>query len=122
MVGPGTGAKVSTNVDFQPWCNADFSRCDYYPQGTISMQVPAVQVEVGDTVTMDSLVTADGVYGMQLNVQFNATNLQFVSGTKNDVASAGWYWDFPIENFAPVSGGVRVSGTMWTRRTRTPRH
>ena len=40
LVGPGTGAKVSTNVDFQPWCNADFSRCDYYPQGTISMQVP----------------------------------------------------------------------------------
>ena len=57
-------------------------------------------------------MTADGVYGMQLNVQFDATNLQFVSGIEEQCASAGWGWDFPIENFAPVSGGVRVSGTM----------
>ena len=113
-VGPATGATVSTNVDYQPWCNADFSRCSYYPMGTISMQTSGTPAEVGDIVTMDSLVTVDGVYGMQLRVSFDATQLEFqaAGSLHNDVSAAGWFWDTVPENFVAVDGGRRLSGSM----------
>ena len=122
-VGPGTGAKVSTNVDYQPWCNVDFSRCSYYPMGTISMQTSGTPAEVGDIVTMDSLVTVDGVYGMQLRVSFDATELEFqaAGSLHNDVSAAGWFWDSVPENFIAVTGGRRLSGSM-TSAHPTPAH
>ena len=76
LVGLGSGAKVGTGIDFQPWCNADFSNCTY-TTGTIAMLTSGTPAEVGDIVTMDSQVTGDNVYGMQLRVSFNATELEF---------------------------------------------
>ena len=112
-MGLGSGDKVSANVDFQPWCNADFSNCTYGLPTTIAMQVSSSPAEVGEVVTMDTLVTADDVYGMQLNVQFDATKLEFQAppaSSHNDVAAAGWYWDILGENFKPLPGGGTAVG------------
>ena len=119
-VGPGAGALVGPNIDFQPWCNADFSNCSYYPTGTISMQTSGTPAEVGDIVTMDSKVTVDGVYGMQLRVSFDATELEFVPAaimapfSYHNVPSEGWYWDNVAENFiaVPASADRRLSGSL----------
>lgn len=112
-VGPGAGSNVSTNVDYEPWCNDDFSNCTY-TTGTISMQTSGTPAEVGDIVTMDSLVTGGNIYGMQLRVSFDATALQFqaAGSLHNDVSATGWYWDTVPENFVAVSGGRRLSGSM----------
>ena len=113
-VGPGGGVNVGPQVDFQPWCNADFSDCTLRLPATISMQVSPSPAEVGDVVNMDTLVTADDVYGMQLNVQFDVTALEFqtAGSLHNDVSAAGWYWDSVPENFIAVDGGRRLSGSM----------
>ena len=110
----GVAAAASGGVDYQPWCNADFSRCSYYAPGTISMQTSGSPAEVGEIVTMDSQVTVDGVYGMQLRVSFDPTGLEFqtTGSSHNDVSVASWYWDQAVENFVAVSGGRRLSGTM----------
>ena len=116
-VGLGSGAKVGPGIDFQPWCNADFSNCSYYPTGTIAMQTSGTPAEVGDIVTMDSKVTVDGVYGMQLRVSFDATALEFQAppaSSYNNVDAAGWYWDTVPKNFAVVAGGRWLSGSMST--------
>ena len=59
-VGPGSGDLVSTLVDYDPWSLA------------LVTMAPSAAAEVGDTVTMDTLVTADGVYAMQLRVSYDA--------------------------------------------------
>ena len=79
-VGPGSGDTVSTLVDYDPWNLA------------LVTMAPSAAAEVGDTVTMDSIVTAADVYGMQLNVQFDPTKLEFQAppaSSHNDVG-CGW--------------------------------
>ena len=65
---------------------------------------------------MDSQVTGDNVYGMQLRVSFDATELEFqaAGSLHNNVpaAGSGWYWDNVPENFVAVTGGRRLSGSM----------
>ncbi len=82
-VGPGSGDLVSTLVDYDPWSLA------------LVTMAPSAAAEVGDTVTMDSHVTAADVYGMQLRVQFDPTKLEFQvppASSYIDVAAKGWYW------------------------------
>jgi nitrous oxidase accessory protein NosD len=102
-VGPGSGDLVSTLVDYDPWSLA------------LVTMAPSAAAEVGDTVTMDTMVTAGAVFGMQLRVSFDSDKLEFQAppaSSYNHVAAAGWYWDYVPENFLGVSGGRRLSGSM----------
>ena len=61
------------------------------------------------------MVTADGVYGMQLRVSFDPNELEFqAAGSRYHDVPLGWYWDNVSENFVAVSGGRRLSSTMRT--------
>ena len=115
-VGLGSGDKISTYVNYQPWCNADFSNCTY-TTGTISMQASGTPAEVGDIVTINSHVTGNNVYAMQLRVSYDATALQFQAppaSSHNNVTAAVWYWDYVPEAFVAVTGGTRLSGSIPT--------
>ena len=113
-VGPGSGDLVSTLVDYDPWSLA------------LVTMAPSAAAEVGDTVTMDSHVTAAGVYGMQLHVRFDPTKLEFQApaSSHHDVDSAGWYWGTPLEDFVrlqPRPEAGDCPARCWDRSTPTPR-
>ena len=57
-------------------------------------------------------MTAGDVYGMQLRVSFDATELEFqaAGSLHNDVSAAGWFWDTVPENFIAVAGGQTALG------------
>ena len=70
--------------------------------------------EVGESGTLDSHVTANGLYGAQLHVTHDPSVLSFQSGVKNDVSTASpvWAWDEVVEDFVATSSGRRLSGSM----------
>ncbi|MFZ5809007.1 MAG: dockerin type I domain-containing protein [Chloroflexota bacterium] len=69
--------------------------------------------EVGETGTLDSNITVNGLYGAQLHVNHDASVLSFVSGAAHDVSSTPpWAWDHVVENFIATASGRRLSGTM----------
>jgi hypothetical protein len=97
--------------------SAESKQPGFWPLAPVTMQVSSSPAEVSDIVTMDTLVTSNNVYGMQLNVQFDPTELEFQAppaSSYNNVPAAGWYWDFIGETFAAVTGGRRLSGSMST--------
>jgi hypothetical protein len=102
--GPGVGGNngVVGNADYDPWSLA-----------LISSSTGSTH-EIGETSTLDTHVTATGVYGAQLHVLHNTAVLNFTSGVHNDVASTpAWAWDFVAENFiAVLGGGTRLSGSL----------
>ena len=111
----GVAAAAPSGVDYQPWCNATLLNCGYRLPTTISMQTSGTPAELGNIITMDTLVTADEVSGMQMNVQFDASKLEFQAppaSSHNDVTAARWYWDNVPESFKAVTGGTRPSGAM----------
>jgi hypothetical protein len=93
----GFGDKVTANVVFAPFISE--------------------ALEVGEVHTLDTRVTADGVYGAQLVVNHNNSVLNFVSGVTNSVESNPlWAWDWPVKSFTqPVSGTTELAGTMKER-------
>ena len=95
--------------------SADITLHAKWVLNVISMQVSSSPAEVDEVVTMDTLVTVADVYGMQLNVQFDATKLEFQAppaSSHNDVSAAGWYWDNVPKVFEAVTGGRRLQGAM----------
>lgn len=70
-VAPGTGAPVTANIDYQPWCNEDFTTCTY--------QVATLAPTTGDalfcgsenaTVTI-GLANITDLYGYQFKISYN---------------------------------------------------
>ena len=111
-------------VDADPWITAYVAdratRVDpgFWPlYGTIAMQTSLTPDEV---VTMNTLVTSGGVYGMQLRVHFDPTELEFVPAaivapfSYHNVPLEGWFWDNVAENFiaVPLSADRRLSGSL----------
>jgi hypothetical protein len=70
--------------------------------------------EVGENGTLDSKVTANGLYGAQLHLTHDPVVLTFQSGVKHKVPQDGsiWAWDQVAENFVATDLGRRLSGTM----------
>jgi hypothetical protein len=93
----GLGGKVTDNVTVDPFT--------------------ALTLEVGEDGTLNTQVTANGVYGAQLVVDHNNSILNFVSGVANPVASnPPWAWDWLVKSFThPVPGTTELAGTMKER-------
>jgi hypothetical protein len=92
------GDKISIDVNAEPYGLA------------LIDSVTASTHEIGETGTLDTNITANGVYGMQFQVNHDAGVVSFLSGVHTDVGS--WFWDLVLENFAAVAGGTRLSGSM----------
>jgi hypothetical protein len=90
----GLGGRVSENVTVDPFT--------------------ALVLEIGEDGTLNTNVTANGVYGAQLVVNHNNSILNFVSGVTNTVApNPLWAWDWLVKSFThPVSGTTVLAGTM----------
>ena len=77
--------------------------------------VTASTHEIGETATMDTHVTAAGLYGAQLVVNHNNSIVNFTatgSEAKNQPAQ-GWYWDFVPKSFThPTVNQTLLGGSM----------
>jgi hypothetical protein len=102
--GPGgSNNGVSSDVTYDPWAAA------------LIESTTASTHEIGETGTLETRVTANGLYGAQLRVTHDSSILTFdrPNSTHNDVG--GFFWDTVPENFVEVSGpgDIRLSGSMW---------
>jgi hypothetical protein len=70
--------------------------------------------EIGETGTMTTKITVNGLYGAQLRVTHDPSVLSFTSGVTLSVPAQGWYWDVVQETFVAVATptGTRLSGAM----------
>ena len=93
----GTGTAVTDNIDFEPWCNYDFTVCDYGESPAITLNappdgsiIPDPFVELSATVSDESLLdirvygdrnsdpsnllyAEDGVVGVDTDILYNWT-------------------------------------------------
>ncbi|MBI5879011.1 MAG: hypothetical protein HZB53_15275 [Chloroflexi bacterium] len=78
----------------------------------LSASTTASTHELGETGTLDSNVTANGLYGAQLVVNHDNSLMTFAAGSSaNNVG--GWFWDFLAQNFShPTVNQTALSGTM----------
>ncbi len=98
----GLGLPVSARVDYDPFAAALVST------------VTGSTHEIGETSTMTTTLTVDGIYGAQLRVTHDPSVLSFTSGVTLSVPAQGWYWDLVQESFVAVATptGRRLSGAM----------
>lgn len=71
--------------------------------------------ETGEVATLDTNVTANGLYGAQLLVNHDNSIATFtLSGSSaNDQSAQGWFWDFIAKNFThPTTNQTLLGGTM----------
>ena len=75
--------------------------------------------EIGETGTLDTKVTATGLYGVQFVVNHTPSVLTFANGTKFSAGTAPNDWDwtktFPGKNFAvdfPTAGQTTLAATL----------
>jgi hypothetical protein len=70
--------------------------------------------EIGETGTLETRVTANGLYGVQLRVTHDPAILTFNAAGSARHDAGGFYWDEVIEPFVPVTSpsGIRLSGSM----------
>ena len=56
--------------------------------------------EVGETATLETTVTVNGLYGAQLAVNHNNSIVNFTAtgSTANNQVTQGWYWDLIVNN------------------------
>ena len=94
-VGPGTGVTVSTNVDYEPWCNEDFSICGY-TAATMTPTTGDALFCVGESTHVNiDIATVANLYGYQFEVTYN-----------KDMASAvGAFVDTFFNRWAPIPTG-----------------
>lgn len=69
--------------------------------------------EVGETGTLDTNITANDVYGLQLVTNHDPAVLTFSSGQTHNTAS--WFWDITQIPFTPSSGKTTLVGSMQGR-------
>lgn len=88
--------------------------------GALTESVTASTHEIGEQSTLQTNVTVDGLYGVQLRVSHDDTVLDFTSGQKHDVG--GFFWDEFVEDFIAVTSptGTRASGSMSAEFHPTP--
>jgi hypothetical protein len=85
----GSGDEVSTNVDYEPWCNADFSFCGYTTAAMTATTGDALFC-VGENTTVNlNLADVAQLYGYQFEVTYDASK-----------ASAAGYFDNGFFNTA----------------------
>ncbi len=98
-----------------PGCVAAVGLIDYTPwDGALVSTVTGSTHEIGETGTMTTSLTVNGLYGAQLRVTHDPAVLSFSSGATINVPAGGWYWDLIQEAFAAVTApvGRRLSGSM----------
>lgn len=82
----------------------------------LAASVTASTHEVGETGTLDTNVTANGLYGAQLTVNHDNSVVNFTSSgsTANNVGSTPpWGWDLIVRSFThPVVTQTVLAGTM----------
>ncbi len=98
-VGPGSGDKVSANVDYDPWATA------------LVTLTPAQQsMYEGESKTVDINVKANNLYGLQMIVLYDATQLEVTGATWDD----SWFhpdqkvWDMDYS----TPGQVKIAASQ----------
>ncbi len=83
----------------------------YGPNGPIIDGKVTLKYIVGQTATVSTVLSANGVYGMQLVVSYDHTVLTSTGGTT--INAGGFYWDYLTWNFDTSNADlVKLAGTM----------
>ncbi|MBI5879012.1 MAG: hypothetical protein HZB53_15280 [Chloroflexi bacterium] len=69
--------------------------------------------EIGEVATLDTQVTAAGLYGAQLVVNHASSLMTFTPAGSSYNSTGGWFWDFRAASFShPTPNQTMLAGTM----------